>query len=316
MTTIKKIWSEVHNRHAYYDENGNRLPEICIVDLANIQQELSHFDIEEIIRIWQWIKDNIGDLIKSEVEEFFLVSRKYVDIEIRLVSKELSSLEKFRKKILDEAIKKLGITKKTNYKNNVLIEQDINKEQFKIILAKFQKDYENYGPKKEHEDKFVLYSCNSITVGSVWKEIEKLGESFVFVAHSGVPYLLGFYQTTNNKNIFLTEFHLNGDPYKTYRKNPLDNKFISSIYQNSELKSPVIIDRSYTGGTLIKLKNKFPNAKTVALFPKTINSVKSSDYFVFNNKLFAKEDVNLLDEDWYLSLLRKSLMRKNENDNI
>jgi hypothetical protein len=316
MTTITKIWSEVHNRNAYYNEDGNRLPEICIMDLANIPEELSSFKVDEIIQIWQWIKCNIEDMIDSEADRFFLVSRRYVDTEIRLISKERSSLDQFRRRILDEAIKKSGLTSKTVYKDNIVIEQGIDKEQFRSILSKFQKDYEEYGPKKEHEDKFLLYSCNSIIIGSFWKEIEKLGESFIFVAHSGVPYMLGFYQTTNNKNIFLTEFHLNGDPYKMYRKNRPGDGFILGIDKNSGLKSPVIIDRSYTGGTLIKLKNKFPNAKTVALFPKTFNSVNSSDYFVFNNKLFARKDIKFSDEEWHLTLLKKSLERKNENNNI
>lgn len=310
MTTVHKIWSEVHKRHAYYNKDGNRLPEICIMDLANIQQRLSSFNSNEIIQIWKWLKFNVEKMINSEKEKFFLVSGKSTDIEIRMVSEKLSSLKKFREKILNEAIKRLGITNKTNYKSNILIEQRINEDQFKEIFLKFQKDYEAYGPKEGHENKFLLYSCNSITIGSVWKEIEKLGESFIFVAHSGIPHLLGFYQTTNNKNIFLTEFHLSKDPYQKYRKNSLDHRFITSINDSNNPKSPIIIDRSYTGNTLLKLKNIFPNSKTVALFPKTINSIKLNDYFVFNNKLFTKKDISLSDEEWYLRLLEKSLERK------
>jgi hypothetical protein len=78
MTTIQKIWSKVHNRHAYYDENGNRFPEICIIDLAKLPKELLFFDVEETIQIWEWIKENIRNMIKSETEEFFLVSREYI----------------------------------------------------------------------------------------------------------------------------------------------------------------------------------------------------------------------------------------------
>ncbi len=298
---IQKVWSAVHNRFGFYDSQGNRLPELSIIDISDIPQELDRVDIEDIFKIWEWIQTNITRLLR----EFDFASVEIVEhteFEIRLVSNDITILRSIRNQILFEAISELGIKKQKQKLNLMKVVECKNSS----ILETFKKDYSKYGPRKGLEDKFKLYSGSYAREGSVWNEVAKLGSSYVFVAHSGVPFLRGFYNTTKNKNLCLTEYHHSHDPYEKYRKAPLVKEFISTLTKK-DLDRPIIIDRSYTGNTLKYLKDSMEGSRTVALFPKTESSIRLSDYFIINNKLFNSKDVNCNKKSWYFNLIRESL---------
>jgi hypothetical protein len=309
MTNIKMVWSDKHNRNAFYDIRGNRLPEICVFDLANVPQRLFCYSVDSIVKVWRWLVENIQYEVSSFSKKIILVSRKDIENEIRAVSDTYQSLESFKTFVIEKAIIELGL-KKTESVIPLLLTNKNSKDETDKILRQIRNSYSNFGPAEGKESMFKLYSCDYSIIGSVWNDLQKLGKSFVFVAHSGVPYLLGFYLSTNNQNTFLTEFHLNGDPYEKYRRSKLNSDFIYELNKDSILESPLIIDRSYSGSSLIQLKEKVPNAKSVALFPKTRKAIESCDYFIFNNMLFTKKNVDFSDSNWYINLAIKSLEQK------
>lgn len=298
---IQKVWSAVHNRFGFYDSHGNRLPELSIIDISDLPQELDRVGIEDIFKIWDWIQTNIAHMLK-EFNFASLEKVEHTEFEIRLVSNDITILRSIRNQILFEAISELGIKKQKQKLNLMRIIECKNSS----ILETFKKDYSKYGPRKGFEDKFKLYSGNYAREGSVWNEVAKLGNSYVFVAHSGVPFLRGFYNTTKNRNLCLTEYHHSHDPYEQYRKAPLVKDFFS-ILTKKDLDRPIIIDRSYTGNTLKYLKDSIDGSKIIALFPKTESSIRLSDYCIINNKLFNSKDVNFDEKSWYFNLISESL---------
>jgi hypothetical protein len=72
----------------------------------------------------------------------------------------------------------------------------------------------------------------------------------------------------------------------------------------------VIVDKAFSGGTLMKAKQVLPGSPlTVALYPKSYSAIIKADYCLFGGKLLSQAYISKLDiqqDNWFqiLTLLK------------
>jgi len=303
---IKTSWNNEHSREVFLDENGLRLKEMSVFDISQLDWKFRRYSYEDILSLYKFIGSSIGIFIRN-----FLPSARIIHgidnvIEFRIANHNTANMIAFKNFLVETAIKELKLEEQKttlNLLESIPIVEDGITNRF---LETLQQRYAHYGPIKGSEHLFPLYSTHEGIYGKVWDKVQQLGDSYIFIAHAAVPFMIGFYLRTKNSRIFLAEKHMTTDPYKHFRRHQLDENILIP-FNDVEYRYPIIIDKAYTGRTLKSLKQEFPNARTVALSPKTRMAIQNSDYFTFNDCFFEKKDVDMHDPNWHLTLLEKSL---------
>ncbi|MBR9680918.1 MAG: hypothetical protein GOU98_03790 [Candidatus Altiarchaeota archaeon] len=138
-----------------------------------------------------------------------------------------------------------------------------------------------------------------------WEWVSETGMDVGFILHGGLAILRDYLSKSPEDlgRIRLFEMHLENDPYAFLRrKNTLDWMYPRTEDPNEIL----IIDKSFSGGTLLKAKNTLKgNHKSLALFPKSLEGVQTADFFYFAGRLFDSKTLNGLNlsSDWVSEIL-------------
>jgi hypothetical protein len=141
----------------------------------------------------------------------------------------------------------------------------------------------------------------------VWSQIAELGDNKLFVVSAGLSLGFGYSNSTGDNRLFFTEVHRQNDPCLLHK-----TANFSQIYPEPKQGSWVLLDKAYTGGSIqlaaARLREQVgENAKitTVALFPKSLEAVKQSDYIVYAGRLFEVRPILhlLTQEAWHKQLL-------------
>jgi hypothetical protein len=305
---VKTYWNNDHLREVFLDESGSRVEEMGVFDISILDWRFRHYSYEEIVTLYHWFDKSLETFIRNLSPSTKFIHGIDSVVEFRIANHDATELSSFKRFLVEAAIRELNLEERKtslNLLQSIPIIEDGIIERF---LTTFRQKYDRYGPVDGSSHMFPLYSVQEGIYGTVWDKLQRLGDSYIFVAHGAVPFMVGFYLRTKDERIILTEEHLTLDPYKNFRRHPLDENILLSLSEG-EYRHPLIIDKAYTGKTLKALKEKFPDSLALALSPKTRLAIKNSDYFVFNNELFAKSDVDLYYDNWHLRLLEKSLKR-------
>lgn len=269
-----------------------RAPEAVLCDLSeldtnpikNITEVLILYKIIKSINILKFIKNNLLKLSYFKNLKIIDIRGKSLDLEIRIAGSD--SRVKEIPIYLIKFLKRTNLWQKYNKQVKSLIK---NRE----IVTK-TKDISNSSLKtKRIYNKIVqVYKIfkgteipNKVTY-NIWKQLPQC-DVYVFVPMAGLKYCFGFIEDTERINkIMLWECHLNLDRTKELR----------FFIKNLKNKKIFIIDRSYSGNTIIylkkKIKNKGGRPYGIAVFPKSKRSIKNSKYFYFLDKLIETRKVN------------------------
>jgi hypothetical protein len=145
---------------------------------------------------------------------------------------------------------------------------------------------------------------------SVWKSLEKLGDNKMFILSAGLALAYGYQAATLDDQIFFCEFHRQNDSSAMTRTRDFKGIFGAHPPKSG---SWLVVDKAYTGGSiraaakLIREEYGYDTVvKSVALFPKSLSALASSEYAVFAGRLFHVPSIigRLRIEDWPLELLR------------
>lgn len=138
-----------------------------------------------------------------------------------------------------------------------------------------------------------------------------MGDNKLFVLTAGLPLSLSYMNTTGDDNVHFVEVHRENDENLLYKKQNL-SKFLFSDRTFNSGKSWVVIDKTYTGGTINLaseiIKSEFGNNTKivrVGLYPKTYKSLEILDYVVFAGKLISTRYIleNFNKENWFSELI-------------
>jgi hypothetical protein len=305
--TVKKLWNDKHDREVFLEEDGSRMNEMSLLDISQLDWGFRHYSYDDIIAIFNFVKKSTPLLINMLLPTAGIIHGHDNCMEVRIANHDAKRMSEFKDFIVEmamEEVKPIITSGSLNLLQPMPIIEDSSTHDF---LERLRLKYSYYGPIDGKESAFPLYSVREGIYGSVWDEVQKLGDSYIFVAHATIPFMTGFRLRTKEDRISLTEKHITEDPYEKFRRHPLDDRILTSI-RDEQNRNPVIIDKAYTGRTLKYFKEEFPEAKTVALFPKTRLAIQYCDYFVFNNRLFENDEVDISDNNWYFTILKKSIL--------
>ncbi len=184
------------------------------------------------------------------------------------------------------------------YKRPKMAHINVKEEIVQNFFYRAKELYKNF--KLMKEDKF-----NKEFIQDLFRDIPLDFDVYVFIPNSCFQYVFSFVNESNIKKIMFLESHAG-------IKDALEGRFFSKQVKG---KRVLIIDNSYSGSTLNKaadiIKKEGGITKKLALFPKSRLSFNNADYFLFINKIYKKEDINLTDQDWKEKLYIKTVKYKN-----
>lgn len=291
-----------------------RPPYIKIMDLSNLDDIWLNLNLEQVLDIFSEIKRSVERKCIENNEYRAVNWNTNNSCLIDLMGPSTSSLEKLKEKFIVESFKKITRTSPNNYVRNSSIEL---KGDLLNLLKSVQDDYESYID-KAYKSQIKLYNLSYIPKYAFWNEVKSLSENKIFIGLGGIPLWLSYMsEDINDTSTTIVEYHLGGDPYRPYRKGNLifDNQSILLRGKSlEECKDDcLIIDQAYSGKTLKVLKGMMGSkAKVLSFYPKSWEAIEVSDYLVFNDRLFKKDNLNLDRENWYRQLLTLSLEKKEE----
>ncbi|MPM46411.1 hypothetical protein SDC9_93111 [bioreactor metagenome] len=122
----------------------------------------------------------------------------------------------------------------------------------------------------------------------------------IFIPTGCYQYITSFINKQTYDKIMLWEIHNNKDASHSCKY----------LTKNIKGKKCLIIDKSYTGKTLDMMeKNIIKNNGypiKLALFPKSMEAIKRSDYIVFLDKIYKSQSIKE-EGDWMNKLYKKTL---------
>jgi hypothetical protein len=145
----------------------------------------------------------------------------------------------------------------------------------------------------------------------VWHQIAALPGRKLFILSAGLSLGASYMSSTGDVDIYFTEQHRQNDSNQLSRIQDFNG-----IYpEPPDEENWVVIDKSYSGGTIDAASSMLENYLRrslkiikVALFPKSLQAIKSADYIVYAGRLFRSVEVfpQLSPSNWHLELLRAS----------
>jgi len=288
-----------------------RAPEYALVDLSELQANPTE-NLIEILTLYRIVKKTkieqiIEDALRREKInnlEVILLRGRSLEAELRIAGS-------------DQRAKKLPFLICSHLKK-----EDIWKKEFKKIQTLLKPRKINIYEKKLSDcssktksfaqkiiKHFSLLGQNINTnavIGGFWQFLRLPTDyQIIFILKSSFKYALGYLEDTKaDKNkIILWEYHSGQDTGKEV------------ILASSDIKNKraVIIDRSYSGGTLHQLAKKVRNLGgypiKLSLFPKSTSAVKNSDIVLFLDIFLDKKQISL-GKDWAEKLFISVVNRK------
>lgn len=310
-TYRKALLNGCHLQKASFDL---RHPEEMVCDLSNLEPIYNGMSDEEIVRIWDYLNLSTSTVSATEVRR---INGDGLSPEIAISGPSKMKLRKLKNTFIREAFTHLrrdapSAQTKENIrgisKNRLLINTNNETLEFHNKFCAFYSKYISH----EHWDSCSALNTRYIYEDHViWSQIEKISKNKLFLLSAGLPIALGYLATTGDPNIFFSEIHRQNDSSLLSRDNAFQDIFPTP---NSSDDPWLIIDKSYTGGSLRQAENmirkKFgydTEIKTVALFPKSFSAFMSADYAVYAGKLFeVKSCAPRLDRSlWHIQLIKE-----------
>ncbi|KGX85215.1 hypothetical protein [Pontibacillus litoralis] len=294
-----------------------RYPEIMICDLSNPEYPLNLCDGETIYNCFIMIEKTLSDYIKNT--NIKRITGDSLKTEIAITGPIKQELWQVKNAILQRVYECLDIKSKMYLSlyeargihqiRNINNSNDIVKEFYQQFIAKYSEYI-----KQEAKPQIKLFNQSTIYQNHLlWNKIKGLAKNKLFILTAGLSIALGYMNSTMDKRIFFTEVHRENDPYQLYRKKNFHTIFPENICEEAQHDSIVIIDKIYTGGSLLiaedlvvgKRSNTSPKILKVGLFPKSYHSLHNVDYVVYAGRLIKSTYIleNYTSEDWHFGLL-------------
>lgn len=304
--------------HVQSFEATLRAPEKMLFDLSNPPPYVSHLSSDNLL-----ISYELAKVIAPSVCEDYgleIVTGEFLDTELAVSGFNIQNLDSayefFKAELLHE-LKILGITEFSEPECRS-IHKVLPIEGISSATHKLYKGYIYFYSKFIHQAYWREYSNFHLKLiydkHPIWSEINRLQGRKLFVLGGGLPLGLSYLNTTGDKDISFTEVHRQNDSSSFKKIARFDGIFPANSYHSDGW---VLIDKSYTGGTLNivsdMIKEKFGdvNITKIALFPKTLKAVESSDYVVFAGRLIKRSHIRQLSQEfWYCELCLYEEQRK------
>lgn len=142
-------------------------------------------------------------------------------------------------------------------------------------------------------------------IPSLFKDLPPF-DVYVFIPWGSLRYLPSFLTSENVSKIMFWEIHYDDSQEYT-------NRFLAKDIKD---KNVLIVDNSYSGGTLNRMKDMVANEGGVpsrlALFPKSTLSVKNSELTLVLDTIIKSETINTENPSWMTDLY-KNVLAQNKN---
>lgn len=311
---VIKGWSFIKTANGFYLE----APEVWLVDIVE-PTRVTYFSNNPVnnYAYFLYLKNKspkalislLKFLCKNDCLEIFLSKGIALDAEIRAIldDKKVGTKltldlyanflqDKNYKKFLEKSRELLGNVRFLKIERNKSILNYPDKIKGLFLEIKEYYSLINLGNKD-------LYSHDFVEGLNV--QIENMfgfADVFIFVPWGCFKYMGNFITERTVEKVMLWELHMS-------YYNDHQHKFKN---QNLKGKTVLLLDKSYTGGTLNKIANlvKKEGGKPikVALFPKSRTGIKNSDYIVFLDRILKSKDVDISSDKWYDLLYKKILV--------
>ncbi|ERT10579.1 hypothetical protein QPK14_01760 [Photorhabdus temperata subsp. temperata] len=286
--------------------------EEMLMDLSNLSSPISRLSSTEIIHIWNELVDYLN-INKLTSDMGNLVNGYGLDPELALYGTELCELKRNKENILSTIINK-GITNKLE----LIYSRGLDKS-VKLKDAP-QKTIDLYDEFRYEYSKsinlFSLETCPTLNIENIyqdhylWDKVFTIAKNKLFIISGGIPIALSYHAKTLDKNIYFCEIHRENDSGLLHKRKLFDE--IYPKFKGKENESWLIIDKSYTGGSiqlaykmLVNLVGYKSQIYKVSFSPKTLGAFSSSDYAIYAGRLFdvKKTIAYLTAEDWHKKLI-------------
>lgn len=289
-----------------------RHPEEMICDLSNLDSIYNGMSSADIITIWKYLNTSTRKIKGCDIAR---IEGNDLSPEIAIAGPSKAILRELKESFVREAFLQSNIDLKTSdtptfnrglAKNRLLINSNAQTINFHNAFCAFYSTHVAY----EHWDECTALNTRYIYEDhNVWNQIAKISKNKLFLLSAGLPLALGYMAATGDPSVHFSEIHQQNDA------SILDkDKAFKGIFPVPALEYEpwLIIDKSYTGGTLKKAANEIRKqygytieVKTLALFPKSFSAFMSADYAVYAGKLFnVRACASQLErERWHLQLL-------------
>ena len=288
-----------------------RHPEEMICDLSNIDSIFSNLSDDELVTIWHYLNSSTLTIKKYGATR---IEGNDLSPEIAIAGPSKAILKRLKKSLIRDAflhIKPDSMSPAPSLnrgvsKNRLLIDSSVETINFYNDFCAFYSTFVSH----EHWDNCTAFNTRYIYEDhTIWHQIKKISKNKLFLLTAGLPLALGYMAATGDTYVHFSEIHRQNDASILDKNREFQGVFPLPI---SPRESWLIIDKSYTGGTLRKAANTIRIqygynvvVKTVALFPKSFSAFMSADYAVYAGKLFdVRACASLLDRNtWHLQLL-------------
>lgn len=289
-----------------------RYPEVMLCDLSNPEYPLNLCETQTIQDCFTHIQELLPKYIKNS--DIRKITGDGLDTEIAICGPDKKELLQLKECILNEVYTINKVNSKLSFtpfhSRGVHLIRDINTLSPSVMkrFTTFIEEYKKYISPSFHSKIKFFQQKYSYQNHHIWYQIKNIGASKLFILTAGLPMALGYMQSTQDENIHFCEIHRENDPYQLYRVKEFDSIFP----QVRDTNNWVIIDKVYTGGTIVSAAEKLqahlgPNIaiRKVGLFPKTYDSIKNLDYVVYAGRLFSSDFIlrNCSKEFWHIELL-------------
>lgn len=289
-----------------------RHPEEMICDLSNLDSIYNGMSSDDIITIWNYLNTSTRKILGCDASR---IEGNDLSPEIAMAGPSKVNLRELKKSLVREAFWQSDIClnssdtptfKRGVSKNRLLIHSNSQTINFHNAFCAFYSKHVAY----EHWDECAALNTRYIYEDhNIWKQIAKISKNKLFLLSAGLPLALGYMAATGDPSVHFSEIHQQNDASILEKDRAFNDIFPVPAL---ELEPWLIIDKSYTGGTLKKAANSIREkygytieVKTLALFPKSFSAFMSADYVVYAGKLFnVRACASRLDrERWHLQLL-------------
>ncbi|MGJ7518630.1 hypothetical protein ACSFE6_30350 [Pseudomonas baetica] len=289
-----------------------RHPEEMICDLSNLDPAYYDRSSDNIVKLWNYLDSITNRFLPGEIRR---IRGDRLSPEIAISGPSKSQLIDVKKILINEALKQFApeanlITTQGNTRG-------ISKNKLLIDTCQETMDFHNrfctfYSRHISHEfwdNSSALNTRYIYENHKIWNQIQKISTNKLFLLSAGLPLALGYFEATGDPNVFFSEIHRQNDSNLLNRDISFQDIFPTPPLSNEPW---LIIDKSYTGGSLRQAANMVRNrfdygieVKTLALFPKSLSAFMSADFAVYAGKLFeVRKCAPRLDtNNWHTQLI-------------
>jgi len=305
-----KGWRVCGSKHEWIMQ----APEAVLCDLNEPASNMATQDLVEIYALHKYITSYIGCCDMDYLIEEVIKKENLGDLEVGNIPGCASLIEKrvfgtdarvkeFPKlffkhvkespewmKFYKEAQEELNIRELNFFKKNITDTNSNTQEKYNFVLNKYKALY--------GENSYELSELPKEAIYGFWNQLPNKFDVHVFVLKSALRYYYGYLEEIGDINAKLWEYHVSSNL-----------KRLMVVDKDLKNKKTLLVDRSYSGHTIDEmsylLKKEGADISVLAMFPKSLPAIKSSDYFLFLDKIIAKEWVMTQQKNWEVELFKK-----------